>query len=145
MKRIENATIYHCDYCSKVSQSKSGMRVHEISCKKNPNNLTPCASCKHCIRETYYVTEDDKYTHYSKEEIDAEVAAREEYYNLHTYCYDRLEYHKVTEFTCDVDGKKMYHNKVNRLSKEKREEILSRCDRQMPQECNNQESIYDDM
>ena len=138
MKQIKNATIYHCDYCSKVSLSSGGMMRHEISCKKNPNNLTPCASCKYCIRDTYFVTEEDDSIHYSEKEINEKAAAYNTYYGDY---FDRLEYHKITEFTCNIDGKKMYHNKVNRLSKEKREEILSRCDKQMPQECDAYEDI----
>lgn len=139
MKQIKNATIYHCDYCSKISLSKGGMIRHEISCKKNPNNLTPCASCRYCIRDTYYVKEDDDSIHYTEDEI----AAKAEYYeDSYGDYFDRLEYHKETVFTCEVDGKKMYHNKVKRLSKEKREVILSRCDKQMPQECENYGGIF---
>jgi hypothetical protein len=139
MKKIENATIYHCDFCSKVSISKSGMSRHEISCKKNPNNKTPCASCQHCIKDFYFVIDNDYTKHYTEEEIEN---LKEDYDFKYDGCF-ALDCHKVTDFKCAIDNTKMFHNKVNALSKEKRDEIVSRCDKQMPQECTCYKSIYD--
>ena len=134
MKKIK-ATVYHCDFCTKVSLSAGGMYLHEITCRKNPDNWTPCASCKHCNKNVYWETEEGD-IYYSLEDVNK--VAREVYYYVPETGYEeRLKYHKVTEFTCGIDAKKMYHNKVNRLSKEKREEIISRCDKQMPSECSN--------
>ena len=39
MIKKENATIFQCEYCNKISYSAGGMRLHEICCKKNPINL----------------------------------------------------------------------------------------------------------
>ena len=146
MKKITDATIFHCDYCNKISLSAGGMRLHEISCKKNPVNLTPCASCIHCLRESSIISDQDYEVENIKigDEISKDFLRR---YNDGRFNYYAGEYggeefahHKITEFTCKVDGAKMYHNKVNRLSKAKAELIKSRCNKQMPNECSNYEN-----
>jgi hypothetical protein len=49
---------------------------------------------------------------------------------------------KYIDFICDIDGCKMYSNKIHRLSSDKAQQIKNRCDRPMPDatnECVNYE------
>lgn len=130
MKKLTNQTVFKCDFCSKISKSAGGMRLHELSCKNNPVNYTPCASCLKCIRtEKYY--QDNK-------EID-----EDEYCHAMNYNFGNGRYglpgnlKKETIFTCDHDGAKMYHHKILRLGKKISDHIIASCDRMMPTECNN--------
>lgn len=50
MKELNNKKVYQCEYCSRVSLNKGGIKTHEHYCKHNPNKQTPCASCKHLIK-----------------------------------------------------------------------------------------------
>ena len=43
MKRQEG---YKCDFCSKMSSSKSAMMRHEAACRHNPENISMCKDCK---------------------------------------------------------------------------------------------------
>lgn len=43
MKRQEG---YKCDFCSKMSSSKSAMMKHEATCRHNPENISMCKDCK---------------------------------------------------------------------------------------------------
>ncbi len=150
MERLINQTIFKCSYCSRISKSAAGILRHELSCKKNKHNQSLCSSCKHCKREE----------HYSEENVRCNTCPRRateiDYYGRIVYidgcelfgedlCDGRQKY---IDFICDIDGCKMYSNKVNRLSSEKAQQIKSRCDRPMPdgtEECANYEydtSIY---
>lgn len=55
---------------------------------------------------------------------------------------------KYIDFICDIDGCKMYSNKIHRLSSEKAKQIKERCDRPMPdamKECANYEYDNENM
>ena len=43
MKKQEG---YKCDFCNKMSTSKSGMMKHEAACRHNPENISLCKECK---------------------------------------------------------------------------------------------------
>jgi len=46
MKQVE---AWKCDYCSRVSRTKTGMMRHEAACKNNPEKRF-CVTCIHgCI------------------------------------------------------------------------------------------------
>ena len=112
MKSITDKTVYKCEFCGKLSLSKGAMKVHEMNCKKNPNNWTDCASCEYLNYETGY----------------SECAR-----NGDNDCDGSLY---ITDFICEKTGKKMYYErKVRMMKKEKREEIIKRCDCAMPCEC----------
>ena len=57
MKELTKA--YKCDYCSKVSLSKSAIKNHERACKHNPANRTYCYTCGHSttMKKDYVVYE----------------------------------------------------------------------------------------
>ena len=52
--KTETREIYKCDYCNKAYQLKRFCAQHEIACKKRPDYLRPCHSCKNLekVRET---------------------------------------------------------------------------------------------
>lgn len=99
MKKQEG---YKCDFCSKMSTSKSGMMKHEAACRCNPENISMCKDCRWL----------DKF--------------EGEYYDFDGYPL------KYTEFTCKATNEKLYHNKVLRFYKKLRDGIISKCDRKMP-------------
>lgn len=135
MKTIKDKPVYQCDFCGKLSLGKGGMVVHEMNCKKNPKNWVDCASCdylhpeshkiecsegKRCPRCPHYYFEYD--TGYSE-------CTKNDDYNCDGSIY-------ITDFICEKTGKKMYYEKkVRMMRKEKREEIIKRCDCAMPNEC----------
>jgi len=52
MKKIENVTIYKCDFCKKEMKRKHAMEKHENECNCNPINLRPCLDwCKYLERK----------------------------------------------------------------------------------------------
>ena len=144
MEKLINQIIFKCSYCSRISKSAVGIYRHELSCKKNPHNQSLCSSCKHCKRVEYYsegnvrcrncierYTERDEYGRiiYSTK---CELSDKGE-------CDGRQKY---VDFICDIDGSKMYSNKIHRMASEKVQQIKSRCDRPMPdatKECANYE------
>lgn len=95
MKKQEG---YKCDFCSKMSTSKSAMMRHEAACRCNPENISLCKDCKWLDK----YEDPDKFSS------------------------------RYTEFTCKATGKKLYHNKVLRFNKVKRDSITNRCDEKMP-------------
>lgn len=131
MKTIEVKEVYKCEYCSKVSLGKGGIKTHEFYCKHNPNNGTPCVSCKHLIRE----------------EKDRDVPNSQCYWCSYRYFETSTGYSECTleecykhwkevTFICAKTGKKMYYaRKLRSMRKENKEAILSRCDCAMPCEC----------
>jgi hypothetical protein len=50
--KIETKEIYKCDHCKKLYQRKWLCEKHELSCKKSPNYLRPCHSCKILKKQT---------------------------------------------------------------------------------------------
>jgi len=44
--KTEIKEIYKCDFCRKLYQRKHLCEKHELSCKKRPDYLRPCHSCK---------------------------------------------------------------------------------------------------
>ena len=139
MKKLTNQTIFKCEYCSKISKSGGGIRLHEVTCKKNPNNNTPCASCSYFKKKIKYFVD-------KSEDEDFEVG--DEIYPSKNLKYSPeegfdLRYHKEIYYTCGYDNKSMYHNKVNRFSKKIKEQIISRCDKQMPLECKYYKPDYE--
>lgn len=139
MIKKNNVTVFQCEYCNKTSYSAGGMRLHEICCKKNPTNLSPCVSCANCVKTSILISDEefdngniivsfgDKIDEDIIEEIGRLTVARDA----------SFKFHRETTFTCLCDGLKMYHNKVNRFPKSKANLIISKCDKQMPAECNN--------
>lgn len=144
MFKKENVTVFQCEYCNKISYSAGGMRLHEICCKKNPINLSPCASCANCVKNSTLIS-DEEFNNNGFDVKYGEEVSKEfvEEQNRQTEAYSRegyFKYHRETTFTCSCDGSKMYHNKVNRLPKAKAKLIISKCDKQMPTECDNYET-----
>ena len=99
MKRQEG---YKCDFCSKMSSSKSAMMRHEAACRHNPENISMCRNCKWLEKFEGQCYDSDGYTS------------------------------KYTEFICKATNRKLYHNKVLRFHKELRNDIISECDGKMP-------------
>ena len=146
MDKKINVTVFQCEYCNKISYSAGGMRIHEICCKKNPANLSPCASCANCVKNSILISDEEidneEFTVREGDEIDKEFIEEQ---NRQTEAYMRegyFKYHRETTFTCLCDGSKLYHNKVNRLSKSKAKLIISKCDKQMPTECENYKELW---
>ena len=44
--KIETKEIYKCEHCRKLYQVKKACEKHEAGCKKRPDYLRPCHSCK---------------------------------------------------------------------------------------------------
>lgn len=61
MKKIENVTIYKCDFCKKELKREHAMFNHEKKCNYNPLNKRPCLEfCKHLERrDVQYEVGDD--------------------------------------------------------------------------------------
>ena len=135
MKTITDKKVYQCEFCGRLSFRKGGMAVHEMNCKKNPKNWTDCASCvylkvesrriegsegERCSRcPNYYFEYDNGYSECTKNDD----------YNCDGSIY-------ITDFICEKTGKKTYYEKkIRMMRKEKREEIIKRCDCAMPNEC----------
>ncbi len=151
MIKKENVTVFQCEYCNKISYSAGGMRLHEISCRKNPINSTPCASCIHCVRNSIIISDEEYYDNGFDINIGDEISRdfvqefdEKNYYftECEGFVGRKFKHHIETTFTCKIDDSKMYHNKVNRLSKYKAKIIISKCDKQMPTECNNYKNDY---
>jgi len=45
MKKIENITIYKCDFCKKKYEKQQACEKHEKYCTKNPENHSICSGC----------------------------------------------------------------------------------------------------
>lgn len=133
MKELNNKKVYQCEYCTRVSLSKAGIKTHEHYCKHNPNKRTPCASCKHLIKtvETREASLHDCHgCYHSYFEFDT---GYRQCMADNGECDKDL---KQVTFTCEVTGKRMYYaHKLRAMNKEIKEEILSRCDCPMPCEC----------
>lgn len=131
MKELNNKKVYQCEYCTRVSLSKGGIKTHEHYCKHNPNKQTPCAGCKHLIRTVKEREIPMSYCsgcphHYFEWDTGYSECTRSECYNPP----------KEVTFTCEVTGKNMYYaHKLRGMRKEVKEAILSRCDCPMPREC----------
>ena len=91
MKRQEG---YKCDFCSKMSSSKSAMMRHEAACRHNPENISMCKDCKWLEKFERQCYDSDGYPS------------------------------KYTEFICKATNKKLYHNKVLRFYKELRNDAV---------------------
>lgn len=135
MKSIKDKTVYKCDFCGKLSLNKGGMTIHEINCKKNPKNWIDCASCAYLKVESHVI-----------ENTTGQRCKRCQYHYVDYGNYGYSECTKdddncdgslyITDFICQKTGKKMYYEKkVRMMKKEKREEIIKRCDCAMPCEC----------
>lgn len=133
MEKLINQTIFKCSYCSRISKSAAGIYSHELSCKKNPHNQSLCSSCKHCKREEYH----------SEESVRCKTCPKR---HLETNYYGRIEYtegcelfgedmcdgkQKYIDFICDIDGAKMYSNKIKSSLLKKRSkskiDVTDRC------------------
>jgi hypothetical protein len=44
--KTEVKEVYKCDYCNRLYQIKRHCQKHEIACKKRPDYLRPCHSCR---------------------------------------------------------------------------------------------------
>lgn len=135
MKTITDQKVYKCDFCGRLSLNKGAMTIHEINCKKNPKNCTDCASCEYLKVESHVL-----------ENTAGQRCKRCQYYDVDYGNYGYAECTKnddncdgslyITDFICEKTGKKMYYEKkVRMMKKEKREEIIKRCDCAMPCEC----------
>lgn len=144
MEKLTNQTIFKCSFCSRISKSAAGIYRHELFCNKNPHNRSLCSSCKYCRKEEHFSEPliRCKYCPMAKEEYDeyGRVTERNECELFDMgFCDGRQKY---IDFICDIDGCKMYSNKVNRLSTEKANDIKKRCERPMidaTKECANYE------
>lgn len=100
---MKEQTGYKCDFCGKMSSSRSAMMRHEQACRKNPENLSMCARCKFLRRY-----EDFSYDWHGKPV-------------------------KRTEMICTATGDSLYHNRVLRFTnKDITYEIVKHSDRKMP-------------
>ena len=45
--KIQQRTIYHCDFCNKYRLRKLAMEKHELRCPNNPKNYRACYHCIH--------------------------------------------------------------------------------------------------
>ena len=61
--KIETKEIYKCEYCNKLYQMKNACIKHEISCRKRPDYLRACHTCKHLkkVTETIWSGVGDEY------------------------------------------------------------------------------------
>ncbi len=124
MKKLENQTIFQCSYCSRISKSAAGIKMHEKYCKKNPHNQLICASCIHCKKEVNYSEKGKRCSKCFNFSFDGECSLSLEEARL---CDSRI---RIVDFICDIDGSKMYApNKIKR--KTAFEEIKKRCDKPM--------------
>ena len=136
MKELNNKKVYQCEYCTRVSLSKGGIKTHEYYCKYNPNKGTPCASCKHLIKTVREIKGLKNRCHRC-------IHQYLEWDTGYTECTigeENCPYTPPREvtFTCEVTGKKMYYaHKLRDMRKEVKEAILSRCDCPMPCECDS--------
>lgn len=135
METIQDKKVYKCSFCGKLSLSKGAMTVHEMNCKKNPKNCTDCASCVHLIHERKHLvgTEGQRCKRCPHHYVDYGNYGYSECTREDDNCDGSLY---ITDFICEKTGKKMYYEKkVRMMSKEKRKEIISRCDCAMPVKC----------
>lgn len=93
---------YKCDFCSKMSISKSGMSRHEAACKYNPENISMCSRCKMLDKFEGYEYVDDYPVNYT--EFICKATAEKLYHN------------KVLRFK----------------NTKAKDDIIGRCDRKMP-------------
>ncbi|EJL66275.1 hypothetical protein [Flavobacterium sp. CF136] len=95
MKKIENVTLYKCDFCKKELKRKHAMDTHEKICNCNPENKKACMNG--CI-------------HLEKEELDVDF---ESYYD-----YGNEEQHystkKILVFKCAKLDKLMFPWSIER-------------------------------
>lgn len=134
MEKLINQTIFKCSYCSRISKSAAGIYMHELSCKKNPHNQSLCSSCKHCKREEHHSEEGVRCKRCVRRNAEIDEYGRVIYTTScdlfdEGICDSSLKY---VDFICEIDGAKMYSNKIHRLSSEKAQQIKDRCDRPMP-------------
>ena len=128
MEILKNQTIYKCSYCGKISLSKGGMTVHEVNCRKNPDNWSDCFYCHYLIRESKEIEGTEGTRCHECQYNDYEDGCQCE-----DDCNGSL--HETT-FLCEKTGKKMYSKKrVYMMPKEKHDAIISKCDCPFPFEC----------
>lgn len=135
MKELKNKIVYKCEYCDKISLSKGGMTIHERCCKRNPENLTPCASCMFLIREEKTIpnTRGHRCKRCQYYDVDYENYGYAECTKEDSDCDGSLY---TTDFICEKTGKRMYYRKkVLMMRSDKRDAIMQRCDCAMPMEC----------
>lgn len=132
MKVLENTKVYQCEYCGRISLSQSGTKYHERFCKKNPNIPTPGAACFSCSLLKVVDAEN------ARPDCSGCYYLYSEYDTGYSHCERGSEDcpRQPKNFICAKTGKKMYYAyRIHRMRLEKRESIISRCDCQMPQEC----------
>lgn len=56
--KIETKEVYRCDHCRKLYQKKYACENHEAACKKRPDYLRPCHSCRALNKRDATVTID---------------------------------------------------------------------------------------
>jgi len=50
----ETREIYRCEYCKKIYLRKHFCESHELKCKKNPKNYSPCLDgCEHIDKKNF--------------------------------------------------------------------------------------------
>jgi len=45
--KVQQRTIYHCDFCGVYRLRKAALEKHELFCSLNPANKRPCYTCIH--------------------------------------------------------------------------------------------------
>lgn len=133
MEKLINQTIFKCSYCSRISMSAAGIYSHELSCRKNPHNKSLCSTCKHCKKQESYTEIGVRCVGCKHRELAFDKLGRLTYLSNcqlmdNNQCDGRQ---KIVDFICDIDGCKMYSNKIHRLSSEKAKKIKKRCDKPM--------------
>lgn len=104
------------------------MTVHEVNCRKNPDNWSDCFYCHYLIRESKEIEGTEGTRCHECQYNDYEDGCQCE-----DDCNGSL--HETT-FLCEKTGKKMYSKKrVYMMPKEKHDAIISKCDCPFPFEC----------
>lgn len=132
MEKLINQTVFKCSYCSRISKSAAGMRLHEIYCKKNPLSHILCASCRFCEKVEEMGKEGSRCKtccYYVSDPSDNGYPRC-----MYTNCYYGDDRQVITDFVCKHDGKKMYSPKILRYNEKKRKAIMARCQKPMADE-----------
>lgn len=138
--------VYRCDHCNKISISKGAIKLHEICCRKNPINHTPCASCKYLEKRVaykldYYVDEDGCLNLPITEDDHGKVISTEELRKLTNNFDDYISpepwFQKKTTMYCTKRELRLYHPKIRRMGLDTAMTIIAQCDMQMPTTCDD--------
>ena len=117
--KVQQRTIYHCDFCGVYRLRKAAIEKHELFCSANPANHRPCYTCIHLKVDKRVLME------------------QEDGYSLPTGLTQKT-------FTCSVFKKMMYGHKPELLDLPKKYREDYRDITAMPKECDEFEDHYPD-